>query len=142
MKAKAILYAMLLSGATAAQAVEPCLEQAAVEFGIPAKVLDAMRQEHTVQRNASMAQQEFGPMGLGQPAIQLAERKAGIDNAKADACQNYRAAAWFLDGARKRAGGDLWHGVGLYYVGDMSSEKRKSLGEVYIARIKKVAGES
>ncbi len=142
MKAKAILYAMLLSGATAAQAIEPCLEHAAVEFGIPAKVLDAMRQEHTVPRNASMAKREFGPMGLVEPAIQLAKREAGIDNAKSDSCQNYRAAAWFLADARKRAGGDLWNGIGLYYVGDMTSERRKSLGEAYIARIKKASGES
>lgn len=132
---------ILLLAAIPALAAEPCLERAAAEFNVPTKVLDAMRQENSAPKNDSLAKRTFGPMGLVKPAIQLAQRLAGIENAKTDACQNYRAAAWLLAEARTRAGGDLWEGIGHYYVVDLITDKRKAMAEIYIARIKKGADE-
>ncbi|WP_073105070.1 hypothetical protein [Pollutimonas bauzanensis] len=124
--------------------IDPCLEKAASEFGVPAKVLNAMRLADSPPHNEALAARLFGPMGLGEPALLAAQKGANIDpdEAKIDTCQNFRAAAWFLSDARRRAGGDLWQGVGLYYAGDTSTKRRKDLSDLYIARIQKAAGEN
>ena len=107
---------LLLAAGLDAHAGEPCIARAAAEFGVPAAVLDAMRQEERPALNPATAAREFGPMGLSEPALQAAKAGASIDPARAkrEACENYRAAAWLLSDARKRSGGDLWTAVKLY----------------------------
>ncbi len=138
---RSITLAVLLA-ATTTFAAESCLVQAATEFAVPPKVLDAIRTEHAPAKNKALAASEFGPMGLSAYAIEAASKASSIDPSKAKTtpCENYRAAAWFLADATKRTGGDLWQGVGTYYYGAASAGAKKVEADRVIARIKTVSG--
>lgn len=129
----------------AATAVEPCLATAAGDYGIPVQILDAMRVESAEDRpkNQEIAAREFGPMGLGEAAIQAGAKATGIsaERVKTEACANYRVAAWFLDRARRKAGGDIWSALRTYKVGDSKSTSAAAISDQYLASIKRLAGE-
>lgn len=126
-----------------ANAADACLVRAALEFHIPPAVLDGMRQDYTPPTNPELAAREFGPMGLVSEALVVAQKGAGIDAARAklNACENYRAAAWFLADKRRAAGGDLWEGVARYYGGDRRSASRDAAVAPVVARLKKLSGD-
>lgn len=96
-----------------------CVELAATEFDVPAKVFKALAiqgAEKTVPR----PEQHFGPMGIHNLAIKVAAEGIGAttEEIKTDSCMNYRAAAWWLS---VPAGGndssDIWLAVNRYFYG-------------------------
>lgn len=129
----------------AATAVEPCLASAAGEYGIPVRILDAMRAAsvNDVPKNPAAAAAEFGPMRLGGAAIYTGAKAIGIsaDRAKTEACANYRVAAWLLDQKRKEVGGDVWSALRVYRVGKRETSEATAIGDQYVATIKTLAAE-
>lgn len=142
---RTIVFVTALGTMAAAHAVETCLSNAAMEYGVPEKVLDAIRIESIPPKNfpIGIGHRVFGPMGLVSSALDAAQSGANIDAAKAkvDACENYRAAAWLLADMRRAAGGDLWEGVARFYGGDHRSAKRNAIVAPVVARVKKMSGE-
>lgn len=151
MNQRSVRYAVSLALAfatalpIASKAAEPCLAAASGDYGIPPRILDAMRMASAADRptKAEIAAREFGPMGLGEPAIHIAAKAIGVpvERAKMEACANYRAAAWLLDDARRRVGGDIWAGLRMYMVGQSKSARATSVADEYVATIKQLAGE-
>lgn len=141
----ALAFAASLPVAAAAAAVEPCLATAASEYGIPTRILDAMRAASVedAPKNTAAAAGEFGSMRLGEPTIRIGAKAIGIsaERAKSEACASYRVAAWLLDQKRQDAGGDLWMGLRAYRVGNSKTATATAIGDQYVATIKSLAGE-
>jgi len=144
---KAIISVLMTAGALSAPAfaagIEPCLTNAAHEFGVPGKVLEAMRREMAGNKakSPSYASREHGPMGVSELIILTANRRAGIDvtKAKTDACENYRVASWFLSDSMKRETGDVWEAVRTYYFGTRRTPAVQQSADKVVERIRKVA---
>lgn len=99
----------------------PCVEIAAVEFGVPVNVFKALVLVTQSDQKAQTDQvPHFGVMGMHINAIEIAAKgiNASVDKIKSDDCTNYRAAAWWLAhqaGANKEA--DVWVAVNHYFHG-------------------------
>lgn len=123
--------------------IEPCLTTAAREFGVPVRVLEAMRQDMASHKakNPSYAIREHGPMGVSDLLIRTASYQAGIDasKAKTEACENYRVASWFLGDSIKREKGDIWNAVRSYYFGSHRTAAVQQSADKVMDRIRKVA---
>lgn len=145
-----VRYAASLTLASAASlphvslASETCLTSAAGEFGIPIRILEAMRTAAAAERpaNSEFSAREFGPMSLGDPAIHRGAKALGMskDRVKTEACANYRVSAWLLDQARRDAGGDFWVGLQRYRVGNNKSSHALEVADRYVATIKNLSG--
>ena len=80
-----------------------CAIAAAQEFAIPVKLFKAMalaevRGASPESKQRAESRNQYGPMGLGDPAIPEMASGLGVSVAsvKEDACTNYRAAAWWF----------------------------------------------
>lgn len=97
-----------------------CGLDAAAEFGAPVKVLQALAiNEKSVPPPPPHMMPEHGPMGLGEATIQYiaGNINSSVESIKANPCENYRAAAWFL---MNQSGGNklpIWEAVNNYYYG-------------------------
>lgn len=140
------MTALALAASLPVAAAEPCLASAASEYGIPARILDAMRAASVedAPKNTAAAAAEFGPMRLGEPTIQIGAKAIGIsaERAKSEACANYRVAAWLLHQKRQDAGGDLWMGLRAYRVGESKTATATAIADQYVATVKSLAGEN
>lgn len=102
---------------------------------MPEKVFKAMAMmsEDKPALKVKIAGGEFGPMKLAGVAIDQAAKHIGTDAStiKSEACQNYRAAAWWL---AVPAGGkgepDIWKAVNRYFYGKRMMERYPMTEEV------------
>lgn len=109
--------------AAPAQELPSCVETAAVEFGLPVKVFKSLvlvtqKDQHKPQNP------HFGAMNMHDSAVAAAAKgiHSTVNNIKTDACESYRASAWWLAtqaGASKEA--DIWVAVNRYFHGHTPS---------------------
>lgn len=120
---KAILVLAAAAPFTAsAQELPACVEHAASEFGVPVKAFKSLvlvTQKDQGQQQAP----HFGAMGMHEAAITEASKgiHSTADSIKTDACESYRAAAWWLaTQADANNEADIWVAVNRYFHGRTS----------------------
>ena len=105
--------------AAPAQELPPCVETAAAEFGLPVKVFKSLvlvTQKDQDQQQAP----HFGAMSMHEKAIAVAAKgiHSTADSIKTDACESYRASAWWLAvQADANNEADIWEAVNRYFNG-------------------------
>lgn len=112
-----------------------CAAMAANEFGVPEKVFKAiaLHAKDEPAAKATIAGGIFGPMRLAGSAIDriAPALKVEASTIKTDACQNYRAAAWWLAvPAGGRGASDIWGAVNTYYYGRAKMKRYQVTEEV------------
>lgn len=120
-----VIGAALLTGQSQAEDLPVCATAAAQEFSIPVKLFKAMALAEGWEgcgpdcKQKAEARGEYGPMGLGDPAIPVMASGIGVSVAsvKEDACTNYRAAAWWYVNKAGGNQGDMWEAVTQFYYG-------------------------
>lgn len=102
-----------------------CGREAAVEFGVPEKVFEALAGSYgwnslnEETRKRAEERGEYGPMGIGEHALVEIAQQLGssVDALKSDPCENYRGAAWWLMNPAGGKDGDIWEAVNRYFYG-------------------------
>lgn len=119
-----MIGAVVLSTQALADDFPACATAAAQEYAIPVKLFKAMalaevRGASPEAKRTTQARNHYGPMGLGDPAIQEMASGLGVSVAsvKEDACTNYRAAAWWFVNKSGGNQGDMWEAVTKFYYG-------------------------
>lgn len=131
MKARITLAAcaLALTGQAMAEDFPACATAAAQEFAVPVKLFKAMAlaegwsDASPESKQKAESRHQYGPMGLGEPAIPEMARGLGVSVAsvKKDDCTNYRAAAWwFVNKSGGNQGDDMWVPVTKFYYGTTS----------------------
>lgn len=120
------IVAALMSAHVQAAEFPACAIAAAQEFTVPVKLFKAMALAEgwdgasPESKKKAEARNQYGPMGLGGPAIPAMAKALGVSEAsvKIDACTNYRAAAWwFVNKAGGHTTDDMWSAVNAFYYG-------------------------
>lgn len=122
-----MIGAVLLSAQVRADDFPVCATAAAKEFAIPVKLFKAMalaevRGASPEAKQRAKSRSQYGPMGLGDPALPLMASGLGVSVAsvKEDACTNYRAAAWWFVNKAGGNQGDMWEAVTKFYYGEQT----------------------
>lgn len=120
------IVATLMSALVQADEFPACATAAAQEFTVPVKLFKAMALAEgwngasPDSKKKAEARDQYGPMGLGGPAIPAMAKGLGVseESVKADACTNYRAAAWwFVNKSGGNTTEDMWVAVTEFYYG-------------------------
>lgn len=123
MKYPTLIGFVLLFPALAGAADLPvCATKAATDFAIPVKlftalVIQARNQPPQIDRRTGKSG-EFGPMKLSQKAIERAAPalRTTAEIIRQDPCENYRAAAWWLNNLSVgKKSTNMWSAVNRYF---------------------------
>lgn len=120
-----MIGASVLTGQAMAEDFPACATAAAQEFAVPVKLFKAMALAEgwsgasPESKQKAESRHQYGPMGLGEPAIPEMARGLGVSDAsvKEDACTNYRAAAWWFVNKSGGNEGEMWEAVTKFYYG-------------------------
>ena len=95
-----------------------CRKSAALEFGVPLVVFEAMALHEEKVSPPNNGSKDYGPMNINELAVPMVTKilNSSEEKVKSEPCENYRAAAAFL---MSKPDSDIWVKMNKYYYGSL-----------------------